>query len=551
MAHGATDSAQSAVSKSATEPEAAAAVVADAAKRESRPGHRTSQPQAVPRPVSKVQRDSPREFQIGQLRRRFHPKEEQDASGSTTFKFGMAPTDPDFPFDMNELSCSLHVPHDWPSGAARPRLRVTNPDMPRGFQLNVEKGFDGLVESATKDGRSLTLLGLMNSLDRNLERFLIAEKAPTIKLVPNARSAKEPAVPATEPPKQVSSSKKEDVKIQVPQHATPNKRIVPVPQKVYYSPEQRAEAERKRTSETKQLEARLNRLPLYRKLADGLSYIIPITPAKLERLPVNLRAVKTLKLSVPSMYPLEKSSIELQAVDADEARAVEIGFKNWILNSPQTTLMAQVNYVAHNMHVLIQNATADSVPEPQQPKTQSPETITDTVDTTTAEVDGDQVNTVVDTDRPHVKVIPRPPEWSSPNAGETGGSDTSPEHSSDFDDDDFTEEDGEQDGGAPIPETTGSSSATTNAPARGTALNLPGLEMYGIELLEAKSLSITVKCDRCKEYTDIKNIKATNDPSQPAPVKVESCRKCANSFNIGNISSFPSMSTLFCCSSRT
>ncbi|KAF5015244.1 hypothetical protein F66182_13494 [Fusarium sp. NRRL 66182] len=45
-------------------------------------------------------------------------------------------------------------------------------------------------------------------------------------------------------------------------------------------------------------------------------------------------------------------------------------------------------------------------------------------------------------------------------------------------------------------------------------------------------ISVTVKCDRCKEHTDIKNIKPMDDPSQPSPVKVESCRKCANSFNV-------------------
>ena len=87
----------------------------------------------------------------------------------------MVPTDPDFPFDMPKLDCSLRVPHDWPE-SDRPTIRVTNPDMPRGFQINVERGFDGLIESALKDQRPITLLGLMNSLDRNLERFLTARQ---------------------------------------------------------------------------------------------------------------------------------------------------------------------------------------------------------------------------------------------------------------------------------------------------------------------------------------------------------------------------------------
>ncbi|GAM34414.1 hypothetical protein TCE0_015r01979 [Talaromyces pinophilus] len=471
---------------------------------------RTRERQAVPKPIPKTQQDSPRHFQIGQLRRRFHPKEEQDDAGNTTLTFSMAPTDPDFPFDMPKLDCSLHIPHDWPE-TDRPTLRVTNPDMPRGFQINVERGFDGLIDYAIKDRRPITLLGLMNSLDRNLERFLTAEKAPTIKIVANTSRK---AVKTPEP----ASTKDEPVQERVVVKPIRQERIVPV-----YTPEQRAEAEKTRQSETRQLEARLNRIPLYKKLGDRQSYIIPITPTRPERLPVNLRAVKSVRLSVPLLYPLEKSSIELQAVDATEARTVELGFKEWVSKGLHTTLMAQVNYLAHNMHLLINTPMT----EPKQAEIQAP-AVAEDIDTVPAEVGEDQ-DSISDSDRPHIKFIPRPPEWSMP-AGHDGEDSDSPfEDSSDSYEHDSAEE--SQDGGAPIGDTTGSSSVV-NAPARGTAVNLPGLELYGIELLEAKMISVTVKCDRCKEHTDIKNIKPTDDPSQPSPVKVESCRKCANTFNV-------------------
>lgn len=427
----------------------------------------------------------------------------------------MVPTDPDFPFDMPKLDCSLRVPHDWPE-SDRPTIRVTNPDMPRGFQINVERGFDGLIESALKDQRPITLLGLMNSLDRNLERFLTAEKAQTIKIVVNnSRKVKTPKPVPT---------KDKAVQKQVPEEKSiRQERIVHVPKKVY-TPEQRAEAEKTRQSETRQLEARLNRIPLYKKLSNGQSYIIPITPTKPERLPVHLRAVKSVKLSVPPLYPLEESSVELQTVDAMEARAVDIGFREWVRQGPHTTLMAQVNYLAHNMHLLINTPTT----EPKQPEIQAP-AVAEDLDNTLTVVDEDQ-DSISDSDRPHIKFIPRPPEWSMPAGPDGEDSDSPFEDSSDSYEHDSAEE--SQDGGAPIGETTGSSSVV-NAPARGTAVNLPGLELYGIELLEAKMISVTVKCDRCKEHTDIKNIKPMDDPSQPSPVKVESCRKCANSFNVG------------------
>lgn len=476
---------------------------------------RTRERQAVPKPIPKTQQDSPRDFQIGQLRRRFHPKEEQDDAGNTTLTFSMVPTDPDFPFDMPKLDCSLRIPHDWPQ-TDRPTLRVTNPDMPRGFQINVERGFGGLIESAIKDRRPITLLGLMNSLDRNLERFLTAEKAPTIKIVANTSRK---AVKTSEP----VPTKDEPVQERVVEKPIRQERVVPV-YKPMYTPKQRAEAEKTRQSETRQLEARLNRIPLYKKLGDRQSYIIPITPTKPERVPVHLRAVKSVKLSVPLLYPLEKSSIELQTVDATEARAVELGFKKWVSEGPHTTLMAQVNYLAHNMHLLINTPTT----EPKQAEIQAPAVAEDFA-TVPAEVDEDQ-DSISDSDRPHIKFIPRPPEWSMPAGPDGEDSDSPFEDSSDSYEHDSAEE--SQDGGAPIGDTTGSSSVV-NAPARGTAVNLPGLELYGIELLEAKMISVTVKCDRCKEHTDIKNIKPTDDPSQQSPVKVESCRKCANTFNVG------------------
>lgn len=191
--------------------------------------------------------------------------------------------------------------------------------------------------------------------------------------------------------------------------------------------------------------------------------------------------------------------------------------------------MAQVNYLAHNMHLLVNVSTRKETLQ----SSISASVPADIVENPPSFDDADETQDSgsVDSDRPHLKFVPRPPEWSMPVTLDGNDSDDSSfEDSSDSHDLDSTEE--SQDGGAPIAEAA-ESSTLSSSPARGTAVNLPGLELYGIELLEPKMLSITVKCDRCKEHTDIKNIKATDDPSQPSPVKVESCRKCANSFNIG------------------
>ncbi|KAL1966961.1 hypothetical protein VTN77DRAFT_3705 [Rasamsonia byssochlamydoides] len=464
----------------------------------------------VQKPIPKAQKDAPREFQINQLRRRFHPKEQNDESG-TVLTFGMAPTDPDFPFEMDELQCVLHIPRDYPLG--RPSLRVTNPDMPRGFQINVEKGFDKLVDSAVENNRQTTLLGLMNSLDRNLERLLTAEKAPTIKFVANvgsredAKSAEKTAAEKIAAPTTAQSDTTDSRDLPAePVHVAPS---------VQYSPEEKLRAEKTRKDETRQLEARLGRLSLYQKSPDGLSYVVPVTPNKPERLPESLRAVKTVKLVVPPLYPLEKSSIELQQVGGDAARATEEGFKRWVHESPRVTLMAQVNYLAHNMHLLANTPVSDD-----RGSREPPSAVAETK-TVPQEVQTGSAKDEIGDDRSHIKVIPRPPEWSVPDT------ESDSDFSSDEEDSEEEASEDEEEGGAPVPEPSAAN------PGKGVALSLPGLELFGVELLEVKMLCVTVKCERCKELTDVKNIKPTNDPGVVSPVRAESCRKCANPMSIG------------------
>jgi hypothetical protein len=94
------------------------------------------------------------------------------------------------------------------------------------------------------------------------------------------------------------------------------------------------------------------------------------------------------------------------------------------------------------------------------------------------------------------------------------------EDSEEYDENDLDSEEG----GAPVP-------AVLDTPGRGVALSFPFLELYGIELLEVTHLAITIKCERCKESMDIKNVPQLADPKDVP--KTESCKKCANSMSIG------------------
>ncbi|KAL3452598.1 hypothetical protein BJX65DRAFT_293087 [Aspergillus insuetus] len=430
----------------------------------------TSRKNAGHRPISQIERSDPREFQLNQLRRRFRPTESADESG-TTLSFGMAPSDPDFPFELQSLECTLHVPSTYPA-RGRPSLKVANSEMGADFQENISRGFDDIVDSSIR-------------MDRHLERLLTTiERGPTLKFIPNAGRREEDVISRT--PARKSEPRKQEPR------APPVVKARPV-----YTAEEKSQAEKRRAVETKQLEARLGRLALFQKARDGLSFVIPIQPAKADRLPISIRPVKTVKLSVPQLYPLEHSSIELQGVMGMEATAVELN------------LVSQVNYLASNMHNFAKTLVEAPVPKEPEPEIPVPEP-----------EPAVEERSSIDEDKPHLHIIQRPPEWTVREGG-SGGEETDITTTEDEYSDD------EEEGGAPVPAIA---EPTTE---HGVALSFPFLELYGIELLELVGLYITVKCDRCKEPLDVRNIPQTKDSTGALSPKLETCKKCSNSMSLG------------------
>jgi hypothetical protein len=393
--------------------------------------------------------------------------------------------------------------------------------MERAFQANVERGFNDIVDSTLRTGGRGTLLSWMNSLDRHLERLLTTtERGPTLKFVPNVGSKE---VQERRVPEQV----------RVLHTDTPATEQKPVPKPTasvtnvsrVYTAEEKAQAERRRAVETKQIEARLGRLPLFQKSRDELSYVIPVQPSKVERLPVSLRPIKTVKLLVPRLYPLEPSSIELQGVRSPEAQSVEVGFSQWVKTNAQLNLMSQINYLTSNMHTLATTGLKSAVEPTQEPTTSS-------VDLREESAPSGSNNLMLEVeDKPHIRVIPRPPEWSAGDSDE--GTEVSEFSTSE---DGFTDEDGDdEDGGAPVPDMPAPTAE------RGVALSFPYLELYGIELLELVGLYITIKCDRCKEHLDVRNVPQVKDKSDVLAPKVETCKKCTNTMSLGKHISLQSL----------
>ena len=448
----------------------------------------------------------PRRFQVGQVVRRFSAVETTSADGgATVLAFSLTPSDPDFPFELPKgLKCVLHIPSSYlQEGGLKPWLEVKNAEMGRGYQINVERGFGKIVERSP----SLGLLGWMKELDKGLEGMLVEQKAEVVTFVPNVKMQKQEQKPNVDPGA-AEAMKAMRAKVSPPQPS--------------HTPAELQEASSRRESETRQLEARIGRLPLFSKSSDGIAYTVPIAPRKPAELPVPLQGVKTVNLYVPMLYPLQHCRIELQGVGRNAARRTETGFEKRAKDEKGVNLMGHVNWLAQSMHVL---ATApDPEPEPaaivnsklQNLAIQEPDVVPKAV---ARDEDED--------DRSHIKVIPRPPEWSIAHGD---GEDSSDSYDSG---DEFSDEDHEdEEHGVKLPNIPEASSTALPNPERGIALNFPSLELYGIELLELTSLSITIKCERCKDTMDISSLRSAISATNPTKPRTESCKKCATPFSI-------------------
>jgi hypothetical protein len=466
----------------------------------------------VSKPVTQVQTQGPREFQVGQIRRRFQPKESRQHDGSLLFRFSLRPSDPDFPFEMSALECSLAVPIAYPK--ANPSLKVGNRDIPRGFALNIESGFDGLVEEKP----NATLLELVKALDRNLETFLSAPKAETIKLVPNKDTRHLASIPTRLVEPATISNKAEGVQ---PMQSSLSKPTTAAHKSVVsFTAQEKAEAAKRRENEVRQLEARMGRLPLYKKSGDGIAYTLPVEPRRRGELPIAIQAVKSVQLFVPLLYPLQPCRIQLDGIHPSETKAVEKGFQSRASEHKDATLMGHINFLAQNMHVFANSVVDEQKPAPPAaPISQvKPEALSSLNK-------GKGVEGVQDAEKSHIQYITRPPEWTMISREDLSGSDSDGyDYSYDSGDDIETDSDEgvvelKKKEGDVLPE------QPVQNPERGTAISFPIIELYGLELLEVMTLNITVKCERCKDVMEIKNLKN-------GATRSESCKKCASALGI-------------------
>lgn len=460
----------------------------------------------VAKPVPAALQQDPRTYQINQLRKRFSPQESTiDNGAATSLVFKLRPSDPDFPFELDHLKCELKVPKNYPKEGAPPRLTVLNDEIPRGFAINVEKGWGKLVE----EKKGATLLALTNALDKHLEEFLSEQKAETVK-VTIYKDTRHVTAKSThnEVPKAVEDA-------QPPAIATHPSVLAPprpyIPEETF-TKEQIAEAKARRAQETRQIETRMGRLGHYHKSSDGIVYTLPLEPKRRSELPAGLRNINSLQLIVPLLYPLQPLRILLNDVESADAEDVEELFVQKAKEKKELTLMSHINSLTQSIHLLAKQAQKQK--KSAQPVAQDAEEATATVST---DHDAATISKAIE-NKGNVQVIPRPPEWYSDAEGDHSGEESY----------ESTDSEDEDEGAAlPLKNPPPTSSNPTSQPAeRGTAISFPSVELHGIELLQVSILSLSVKCERCKMINEIGGLK-------PDVAKTsESCRKCATPFSI-------------------
>jgi len=412
----------------------------------------------------------------------------------------MSPSDPDFPYEIEALECSLRILNTYPE-SGKPSLRVLNKDIPRGFQINIERGFDLIVSSAPE----ATLLGLMNRLDRQLESILSGEMAETIKIVTH-RGVEPTTAPAQVP-------KANTVSVPPPAAQKPLQPSLPA-----FTSQQKFDAQAKRQSNARQLEARFGKLQFFSKAPDGYSYTLPLDSPKRTTWPAPLQSLRSFTLLLPEVYPLEPTAIILNS-DSMEARNIEQAFQRHSADGLDTTLTQQVNYLTqHIKEFAIRQPSLDVGNTPSAPTL--PSAPNDSPETTQKSPQTKSLSREVD-EKSHIKVIPRPPEWAV--SGDHDGSDS--------DSDEYSHDSGDEtEGSAYADEET---HQPASAPAeRGILLSFPQLELHGIELMELTTLNITVKCERCKDTSDIERLR-NNTQGDSSGMREHSCKKCANALAIG------------------
>lgn len=424
-------------------------------------------PVAKPKPKNQDKLGK-RQVEINQIKRGF-PQLIESENG-VAYKLKLKPTDPDFPYDINELIFNLFVPTDYPQ--SQPYIAIQNTDIPRGYAANVESGFRQMAQRCLN---RITLLDMTVQLDKHLEEYLSKDRQETMKVVRHRKSAAPAKTQQALPDKADKPAAAAAPASAAKSNFSPRKNKVFIPKQV----------KEERQRQIDQLKHRVKGCTLFNQSQEGSTFSITITPPHSEIIPEELTHFRCL-LYIPSDYKMTSScTIRIPSVDDIAARNIEQNFDNHSKNSKHWSLVALLNYLSTQVERLMLSPhmwiEQEPEPEPESEKDEDVEIVTGHVDIDDKK--GMMNNEATSSEKGKEKKVEDDEDASVTTeiAENTDTTDTTTDKTNVFDE-------------------------MPPLDLRGTALILPNLKLSHIGFLECHTLNLVVKCSRCKTTNDILNL---------------------------------------------
>ncbi|RCH84407.1 hypothetical protein CU098_002070, partial [Rhizopus stolonifer] len=312
---------------------------------------------------------------------------------NSIIRLAIKPSDPDFPYELDALQLQLTIPKDYPEQPCS--VQVLNSDIPKGFAFNLEKGYATHVDPS-RSAAHQTLVRQMNWLDRNMENLLQQAPAATVRFVSNHRQTKEemghvaaavdihsaPQYNTTTAPissSNQSSSSKPPVTLNphhinktiTPQPATTipkteNKRIEPkeAQKQPIFTPAELLAAENRRKQELHTLQTRFcdSFRSSNKETMITLTMIINDTDFTHEQMIGGKELF--IKYHIPTLYPLEPCTIEIENKKLDKTRSnwIVLGFNEHVANGDYS-LFENLNWLNRHLELLLSSPPAQKTEE--------------------------------------------------------------------------------------------------------------------------------------------------------------------------------------------
>ncbi|KAG0212904.1 hypothetical protein BGX28_005366 [Mortierella sp. GBA30] len=535
----------------------------------------------VPKSLQNVNQEdaatSLRAFEISQIQSRFGST--FIAKDDTIFQLRVLPSDPDFPYEIESLHVQLTVPKDYPRSCCS--VQVLNKDIPKGFAFNLERGF--AEAALQKKSLLAHLNWLDANMEQLLQkppaptiRFvghgsqsIASPPATTTATTTTAAASQSPSLPpplpktTTAASSSLSSSSGSSSNQPNKQAGTQNKKPShpPKPSPRTLTPTEIEQAGLQRQKQLNQIQAR------FRSSFEFVSQTnirISLESADKDRMPVKWQGPLWVDLIIPKLFPLEACYIRLKEDDHNpeieswRAKNVAQGFQKIAAANPQLSLFQLLNQFNRDLREFMNM--------PQQSTSVSTSALTSaSLSSTSQEADSQIVEQNSSTPKKQAHVLFKEQDDAeqtprliyvdaSPQIGrrnfdqdqdqgmvtseddeddesEEGSEGSESESDSDSEnvngetrtgDEEEDEEDDDEDESHQVTTATtaGTDGPTSeSSPKRGIEIRMPDLKLDNISLLYCRSLSLLVRCNRCKGLFDIPDLLPDDGQSTATVVK--------------------------------